>query len=268
MFNWEEAFEKLANEQRGKPESLMLIDNNPGLKWASGLYTWCLEHTGDLINRAAKTENTGGGVGWGMGAVGEKVDKLYKQAHHSYGFEKDIFEQIERNRKFYIEKGEINESLSLEECIDQVKKAGQIYANAYKKLVPLTKLQKWGKLAAIALGEMDWKFYRTILYNMKTTVDLPDEEYKRKYLTLLPEYQSLNESHQNMWIINQLEEAFDYMTDVIIEDTMFSPNEGHIVLSVYHALNEKNKNALISLSPKTMKHVALLIHKQMDGNIF
>jgi len=83
-----------------------------------------------------------------LGAVEEKVFKLYRHAYREYGFEKEIFEQVKSNLDYY------KEDKSYEECLQELKDAGIKYANAYKKLTPYTRLQKLSKMAAIALGEM------------------------------------------------------------------------------------------------------------------
>ncbi len=89
-----DAFCALATQQRGVPEDTMNHAQSEGL---SNLYTWALEHTGDLIHRMSKNPEWHEG---GYDMVGEKVDKLLRILTNPYGFEKESLEQIEQSIKY------------------------------------------------------------------------------------------------------------------------------------------------------------------------
>ena len=54
---------------------------------------------------------------------------------------------------------------------------------AYKKLNPITQLQKYGRDAAIALGEQDWEKVRWNLSELRKNLNSPN--VKRIYFTPL-----------------------------------------------------------------------------------
>lgn len=144
------AFNALAEQQRGHPETMFNRDHNPGVENGSGIWQWLLEHTGDLIHRAAQTDLSG----WGMDAVYEKTMKIKRALFHAYGVERDVEGQIKNNYKYRVANGEYQGSF--ENFRKAVTVAGERYARAYEVLRPLTRIQWLGQQAAIAVGRMEW----------------------------------------------------------------------------------------------------------------
>ncbi len=157
-----QAFDKLARQQRNKPESMFSREYNPGSDH-SNMWQWAMEHTGDLIHRAAQTH------GWGRGAVEEKVEKLLRAARSGYGFSRELLEQLHSNWEYRVEHGRYDKPK--ETFIKEAFDAGERYAKAYEVLKPITKFQRLGKEAAIALGRRKWEEYRQILTEFKSLID-------------------------------------------------------------------------------------------------
>jgi hypothetical protein len=149
-------FNALANKQRGIPESMFHREVNPGADH-SNIWQWAMEHTGDLIHRAAQTEMDF----WGKEALEEKVRKLYRAASQAYGFEREVEEGIDNNWKYRVENNRYKGTV--EQYRKEAYEAGVRYGKAYMKLEPITKFQRLGKEAAIRLGYRKWVMYRSTL---------------------------------------------------------------------------------------------------------
>jgi len=146
-------FNDLAQGQRGKPESAMHKLQKAQI---SQLYGFEIEHIGDLTHRMAKHPDFFKG---GYGDVREKVEKTLRVITHSYGFEKEVLEQIQRNLEYFQEKGEWLD-VTVEAKLKELKDLGLNYSNEHRKLKVYNEAQKHARDAAISLGE--WKFDETI----------------------------------------------------------------------------------------------------------
>jgi hypothetical protein len=56
-------------------------------------------------------------------------------------------------------------------------------------------------------------------------------------------------------MIEKLQQGFDMGQDVIIESTVFSPNDSHMVLAIYDKLDEKRRHELLSLPTAKIKKI-------------
>lgn len=144
-------FEKLAEAQRGAPEDAMLQIQRAQI---CQIYGFLCEHIGDLTNRMCQI----GLLAWSYGAVDEKVHKTLHTLVHSYGFEKEMNEQIEATFEYYQEKGS-NKYASVDDARETLRQLGHKYADAHRSLPVFNHITKVAQHAAISLGE--WKFDTT-----------------------------------------------------------------------------------------------------------
>lgn len=117
-----DAFEELADIQRGKPELAMVEAQNI---LSGGVLPYALEHTGDLTHRMAEK----GGV-YGSEYVTPKVDRLLDSLLSEYGFEKEMSENIASNARFKYENEKPNISFEqykkeYQEAVNQALKSMQ-----------------------------------------------------------------------------------------------------------------------------------------------
>ncbi|MFA5490025.1 MAG: hypothetical protein WC284_12530, partial [Candidimonas sp.] len=89
-----DAFDDLANKQRGLPESAMLKIQH---LYGGGVLNPVVEHAGDLIHRM--TENIKHGYD-GYQMVYDKIEKVIRRLTHDYGFEREMEENINVNAKW------------------------------------------------------------------------------------------------------------------------------------------------------------------------
>lgn len=158
-------FRQLQAAQRARPESMFLPAHNPGAD-ISGAFQWAMEHTGDLVHRAAYQPEMGG---YGCHAMVEKLTKLmrWRRAGDS------VQDQATRNHEFETAEGRVSQPLrGYLAALDQ---AGLRYAEAYMQLGRLrasepcahrlvqTWLQRQAVLAAVALGCQSWARYDRVL---------------------------------------------------------------------------------------------------------
>ena len=164
-------FDDLQTAQRSGPEHLFHDTDNPGVGLSWG-FQWALEHTGDLVHRAA-FGNWGGGWEYGYGAVHEKVEKLYRAAREMTERPREHPEAVARREFQWMHSGERIGALpswlvglSEDQAIEVWKAALKRYADGYRALVPLTRLQRMGRRAAISLGDLDLAGWRSTLVSM------------------------------------------------------------------------------------------------------
>lgn len=162
------AFRQLADQQRGTPEMMFHDAHNPGVSHGAGLWQYHMEHAGDLIHRAAQADLPG----YGLEALYEKTRKLQRDVTRAYGFEREINENIKNNYTYALENGKY--SGSLEQWTEEAYKAGKRYADAYRKLKPITEMQRLGRDAAIALGERRFRDYGNHIKSLYDLVTGPN----------------------------------------------------------------------------------------------
>lgn len=148
----------MAEEQRGEPENMgggMM--HNPNLfPNGTGFYTHATEHVGDLTNRMAADWATGreGDGSFGYRFVKEKVNRVLDHLNRTYGFEREVREQVERNYHYYVRNHGADHSLK--EWWTDLEEAGNRYSEAHSKLVVYNEAQWFARQAAIDIGHMDF----------------------------------------------------------------------------------------------------------------
>ena len=155
---------KAAMTQRGKPESTMIsVVNNLSNKGArTGIFTYYLEHLGDLAHRAQDR--------YGIGALKEKLNKIENDLNRPSNWlslEKDLEEQKKSNIKF--SKKDPKEVDKIEK--QELKK----YIEAHEKYnKPITKMGQLGKEIAIAFAKQDFPLLRKKVQALRKEVDRYD----------------------------------------------------------------------------------------------
>ena len=141
-FTREQANE-IAMEQRGDAERAM---ERAQLALGGSPLSYCLEHTGDLLNRAYKYshfENAG------YNYVLDKVDKVQREMGDGRRFHTRMIGAYMRAAEF--------NGISLSEYDKRVKVALKDYANAFKALPAYNRCQELMKDAAIGLAEREYE---------------------------------------------------------------------------------------------------------------
>jgi len=174
-----DAFEELADIQRGKPELAMVEAQNI---LSGGVLPYALEHTGDLTHRMAEK----GGV-YGSEYVAPKVDRLLNSLFSEYGFEKEMSENIASNARFKYENEKPNISFEQyeKEYQEAVNQALKKYAEEHKKVPVYNEMQLAGREAAVALGEGRYTDATENLYKIKMALN--DKNYAEKSMQFNPE---------------------------------------------------------------------------------
>ena len=174
-----DAFEELADIQRGKPELAMVEAQNI---LSGGVLPYALEHTGDLTHRMAEK----GGV-YGSEYVTPKVDRLLNSLLSEYGFEKEMSENIASNARFKYENEKPNISFEQyeKEYQEAVNQALKKYAEEHKKVPVYNEMQLAGREAAVALGEGRYTDAAENLYKIKMALN--DKNYAEKSMQFNPE---------------------------------------------------------------------------------
>lgn len=133
-----EAFTKLADLQRNKPEHAMLKLQHMG----TGVMSHLLEHVGDLTHRMAH----GALYNYkGEDEVQEKCEKALKYLKSEYGFAKEFFNDCKTNA--------LTLGIPLEEYLDKYSKLLDLYMKAHDSLPVYNKLQLYAKEAAVSLAQ-------------------------------------------------------------------------------------------------------------------
>lgn len=151
-------FAAVADQQRGIPERLMLkIQHHFG----GGPLNVVVEHGGDIIHRmteAAKYDS------WGADTVHEKTKRCLHYLEHSYGFERELYQNIETNSKY--------RDMTPAEFKDKLFMLLKQYGDEHAKLPVYNKQQWLARKATIALGKRDWKTaifcYKKLYNNVKS----------------------------------------------------------------------------------------------------
>lgn len=144
------AFVDLGEQQRGYPEQRMLDIQMS--KTATGVYTFMVEHVGDISHRMTHMLKWSRGVptpdNLGHEYVYDKADKCYKVLTSPYGFKKEMMENVKSNAEYT--------GVPIEEALKKLKALSIAYANAHRKLPAYNQAQRVAIDAAIYLGM--WKF--------------------------------------------------------------------------------------------------------------
>ena len=141
---------------------------------ASGEFMWAMEHTGDLVHRAAFAPDL---EPYGVGAVWEKVEKLLRWRAWARKLPRDaVRSQAERNHEYVCAQG--RETRCLSDYLQAMDDAGVRYAVTYVQLgrapaaspcshrLAQTWLQRQSLVAAVALGCQRWQRYDLVLNNI------------------------------------------------------------------------------------------------------
>ena len=137
------AFDKLADDQRGDPEVLMVKAQRA---IGGGVLSEVIEHVGDLTNRMAdKYDFFTDGLGYD---VSNKVRRGLRYLQSEYGFEREYKENLVSNAK--------RRGVSLNDHKAKIDAALKKYADAHRKLEVYNEPQRWARDAAVALGEQNW----------------------------------------------------------------------------------------------------------------
>lgn len=121
------------------PENMFDRKYNPGIQY-SNILQYAGEHLGDLVHRLAYTDL----IDYGINAVLSKLNKRYD-------FNR-FWQQLESNYSYHIDQGIFTGSY--DDFVDQVKYAGERYADAYTRIPVYTEPQRIAKHIAIDLGNL------------------------------------------------------------------------------------------------------------------
>ena len=184
-----DAFEELADIQRGTPEITMTQAQNV---LGGGVLSYALEHAGDLTHRMAEK----GGV-WGGAYVSPKVERLIKSLNSEYGFEKEHLGNLKSNSKFELEQNKSNKPFDeyYKDFVSRVEKITNKYSQEHKKVPVYNDMQLAGRETAIAIGEGRYKDALENLYKIKTALD--NGTYETKALEFNTKIDFRNKENNN-----------------------------------------------------------------------
>jgi len=172
------AFQRLASQQRGDPETAM---KDAQETMGGGVLFKAIEYTGDLTNRMADKYDFFGGYGYD---VGNKIRTVLQSLRSEYGFGKQYRESI-RNEALY-------RGISEKEQQDASTKALQKYADAHKKLKVFNEPQKWARDAAVALGEQRFGDAENLLSKLENLIQTDPDSLLRD----LPSGRDMSEAYR------------------------------------------------------------------------
>jgi hypothetical protein len=180
--NADPRFAKLAEAQRGRPESAMLRIQMAGI---SQLYGTTAEHVGDLTHRMSEYPEHAERHKAGYQYVLEKVKKTLRWLTNAYGFEREVREQVITNWNYMREKGDPYVRAkhfggSPEDALRRLKRLGRLYAAEHRRLPVFNAVQRIARDAAIAVGE--WRFKDAVdrLYALKYLLEQGPEAWSRE----------------------------------------------------------------------------------------
>lgn len=166
------SFTKLANDQRGAPESAMLKVTHDSL--CHGTYAYLPEHVGDLTHRMSEGLQYGRS-GYGYGNVKEKVEIALQRLNNAYGFEREMRENQRNNYEYMVKsKGEKRSFSEVKKDFDRKTNA---YADEHQKLIVYNRVQQLAKDAAISVGRQNFDKARYYLQTLKTELDKGPEHW-------------------------------------------------------------------------------------------
>jgi hypothetical protein len=187
---------ELGQDQRARPEQIM-VQLQP---YVSGVLDFCIEHVGDLSNRATPNH----GLNWSWGSVKEKAEKTYRTLTHSYGFEREFEENLAANAQY--------RGLDLAEYKKKVDAGLKQYAAAHAELLKNAHcpLHKNCVRAAVALGKKDFAGAATFLENILALV-----KTKESYVNALRDYEpKLNQTLAGEEVLDE-DSAWDKIKNTV-----------------------------------------------------
>jgi hypothetical protein len=144
--------------QREAPEEAMLkVQGAAG----GGVLDFAIEAMGDVSNRMY---TWAGGFPGSFGVAGEKIDRVLKTLKHSYGFEKEMKENLVSNAKF--------SNIPEKEYMDNVNKALKEYGKAHSELPAFNEVQELIREANVEFANKNWK---KVISNLETVKKYMDE---------------------------------------------------------------------------------------------
>lgn len=155
------------------PEDMFDPRSNPGIEHGTGPFTYAAEHIGDLVHRLSYVPRVGGGVEYG-------IEAAYTKARRNYDLRQDrLNESLKSNYRFYKDNGRFNGTFN--EYLKKFDQAANRYADAYRLIPVHTELQKFGRDAAVALGERNFPKAQQNLNEIKRRLENENahEEYWR-----------------------------------------------------------------------------------------
>lgn len=152
--------DEVARMQRGRPESTMLRAQR---EIGGGLFPHSLEHVGDLTHRI----NESGGA-FGTEFVRPKVKSQLDALERPYGYEREMMEQVESNKRYMEERGRPSVD------IDRIREIGSEYAKEHEAIPIINAPTAFGRQAAINLGNMQFNNVVGSLRSLKRLTDNED----------------------------------------------------------------------------------------------
>jgi hypothetical protein len=171
-----EAFDRLADAQRGAPEMAMLRAQDA---IGGGVMSVMVEHIGDLTHRMAEKSDFIPHAGYEF--VKPKVERGLRHLKDGYGFSREHYENITNNARYH--------NVPVEEYSNKVRTALRAYADAHKKLRVYNYAQELARDAAVALGEEKFGFCQTCLDQLMDMLETP-EKWAAKASAYDPDYRS------------------------------------------------------------------------------
>lgn len=183
------AFQHLHNQQRyGGPEDMFMKAYNPDVDLGTGLWRQSLELAGDLVHRSSYSGTSadfgGGGAAYGRCATLNKARTLLVR-YQDKTFGAGVQEQLDNN---YVYSQRHGFRGSRDEFRQRVRAAGERYAQAYERLVPVTYVQQLGRDIAIHTGRFEFAQAAPKLRELIRLLDRDD--WERSYWTPLPGWRS------------------------------------------------------------------------------
>lgn len=170
-----QAFEQLADAQRGEPEIAMLRAQHA---CGGGVLNWCIEHVGDLTHRMCEHPDFIPFCGYE--SVKPKVERALRMLRSTYinpntqeeGFYAEFMQNMRNNAKYY--HAELPPEQATEAHMEKVTRVLKRYADEHRKLRVYNDAQKFARDAAIALGEMQFDRAEFLLGILEGYLETPE----------------------------------------------------------------------------------------------
>lgn len=167
--NVAQAFSDLGEEQRGLPERAMLAAQ---AVLGGGVYSFALEHVGDIIHRMTHHANYGS---FYPDIAREKTKKTLGVLTNGYGFMREHEENMQANIRYRTEKDPNFDEQEHRAKVDAVLKQ---YSAEHAKLVPYNRLQRAAIRASVLLGQKQITQCVRML-QMIDTLAMNDEDFNK-----------------------------------------------------------------------------------------